>query len=58
MPIAGMLSDLPPETLAEQFRVLRDRSNEIADWGATLPGLLRLSKAPVWRVMPGHILLI
>lgn len=32
MPIAGMLSDLPPETLAEQFRSLRDRSNEIADW--------------------------
>ncbi len=32
MPIAGMLSDLPPETLAEQFRALRDRSNEIADW--------------------------
>ncbi|MFK3660954.1 adenine deaminase [Scandinavium sp. NPDC088450] len=32
MPIAGMLSDLPPEALAEQFRTLRDRSSDIADW--------------------------
>ncbi|ENA0611767.1 adenine deaminase [Enterobacter bugandensis] len=32
MPIAGMLSDLPPAELARQFRELRDRSGVIADW--------------------------
>lgn len=32
MPIAGMLSDLPAEQLAEQFKNLRERSAEIADW--------------------------
>lgn len=32
MPIAGMLSELPPSELAQQFRTLRDRSSEIADW--------------------------
>jgi Adenine deaminase (EC 3.5.4.2) len=32
MPIAGMLSELPPSELAQQFRALRDRSSEIADW--------------------------
>lgn len=32
MPIAGMLSDLPPEELAAAFRELRERSSEIADW--------------------------
>ncbi|WP_336666386.1 adenine deaminase [Enterobacter mori] len=32
MPIAGMLSELPPDELASQFRELRERSNLIADW--------------------------
>lgn len=32
MPIAGMLSDLPPAELARQFKSLRDRSSLIADW--------------------------
>ncbi|QTF07614.1 adenine deaminase [Brenneria izadpanahii] len=32
MPIAGMLSDLPAAELAAQFRQLRERSNDIADW--------------------------
>ena len=32
MPIAGMLSELPPAELALQFRTLRDRSSLIADW--------------------------
>lgn len=32
MPIAGMLSDLPAEKLAEQFKNLRELSAEIADW--------------------------
>lgn len=32
MPIAGMLSELPPVELARQFRELRERSNLIADW--------------------------
>ena len=32
MPIAGMLSELPPDELARQFRELRERSNLIADW--------------------------
>lgn len=32
MPIAGMLSELPPAELARQFSELRDRSSQIADW--------------------------
>ncbi|WP_192458221.1 adenine deaminase [Musicola keenii] len=32
MPIAGMLSDLPPVELAAAFRTLRERSGEIVDW--------------------------
>lgn len=32
MPIAGMLSELPPDELARQFSELRERSNLIADW--------------------------
>ncbi|ALR77363.1 adenine deaminase [[Enterobacter] lignolyticus] len=32
MPIAGMLSDLPAPELARQFRELRERSGDIADW--------------------------
>lgn len=32
MPIAGMLSELPAPELAEQFRQLRELSNQIADW--------------------------
>ena len=32
MPIAGMLSDLPAAELAQQFRTLRERSAEVADW--------------------------
>ncbi len=32
MPIAGMLSDLPAEELAQQFKNLRDLSANIADW--------------------------
>ncbi|EMI5490168.1 adenine deaminase [Providencia stuartii] len=32
MPIAGMLSDLPAEQLAKQFRQLRELSSQIADW--------------------------
>ncbi|MEI9481983.1 adenine deaminase C-terminal domain-containing protein [Enterobacter cancerogenus] len=32
MPIAGMLSDLPADELARQFKALRDRSSLIADW--------------------------
>ncbi|MFJ5980017.1 adenine deaminase [Enterobacter cancerogenus] len=32
MPIAGMLSELPADELARQFRALRDRSSLIADW--------------------------
>ncbi|MCG8709343.1 adenine deaminase [Brenneria sp. 4F2] len=32
MPIAGMLSELPAEELAAQFRRLRERSGDIADW--------------------------
>ncbi|MHC9514524.1 adenine deaminase [Enterobacter mori] len=32
MPIAGMLSELPPDELARQFSDLRERSNLIADW--------------------------
>lgn len=32
MPIAGMLSDLPAEQLADQFRQLRELSSQIADW--------------------------
>ncbi|HHZ8494050.1 TPA: adenine deaminase [Enterobacter mori] len=32
MPIAGMLSELPSDELARQFRELRERSNLIADW--------------------------
>jgi adenine deaminase len=32
MPIAGMLSELPPAELALQFRTVRDRSSLIADW--------------------------
>ncbi len=32
MPVAGMLSELPPAELALQFRTLRDRSSLIADW--------------------------
>ncbi|MEG4678471.1 adenine deaminase [Enterobacter cloacae] len=32
MPIAGMLSELAPAELARQFRELRERSSQIADW--------------------------
>ncbi|WP_112287523.1 adenine deaminase [Rahnella sp. AN3-3W3] len=32
MPIAGMLSELPAEQLAEQFKNLRELSAQIADW--------------------------
>lgn len=32
MPIAGMLSELPANELARQFKALRDRSSLIADW--------------------------
>ena len=32
MPIAGMLSELPPDELARQFSELRERSNLIANW--------------------------
>lgn len=32
MPIAGMLSDLPAEELAQQFAQLRELSNKVADW--------------------------
>jgi len=32
MPIAGMLSDLPAEQLAEQFKNLRELSAQVADW--------------------------
>ncbi|AUJ80906.1 adenine deaminase [Enterobacter cancerogenus] len=32
MPIAGMLSELPSDELARQFKALRDRSSLIADW--------------------------
>ncbi|CZW01445.1 putative adenine deaminase [Enterobacter cloacae] len=32
MPIAGMLSELAPAELARQFRELRVRSSQIADW--------------------------
>lgn len=32
MPIAGMLSELPAETLAEQFKNLRELSGQVADW--------------------------
>lgn len=32
MPIAGMLSELPPDELARHFSELRERSNLIADW--------------------------
>lgn len=32
MPIAGMLSTLPPHELAGQFKALRERSSLIADW--------------------------
>ena len=32
MPIAGMLSDLPANELAQQFKNLRDLSARIADW--------------------------
>ncbi len=32
MPIAGMLSELPAETLAEQFKNLRELSSQVADW--------------------------
>lgn len=32
MPIAGMLSELPVETLAEQFKNLRELSSQVADW--------------------------
>jgi len=32
MPIAGMLSDLPAEELAAQFKNLRDLSSKVADW--------------------------
>lgn len=32
MPIAGMLSDLPPHRLAEKFGQLREESAKIADW--------------------------
>lgn len=32
MPIAGMLSELPADELACQFKALRDRSSLIADW--------------------------
>ena len=32
MPIAGMLSDLPASELAAQFKQLRERSADIADW--------------------------
>lgn len=32
MPIAGMLSDLPAEELARQFKNLRDISAKVADW--------------------------
>ena len=32
MPIAGMLSELPADELARQFKALRDRSSRIADW--------------------------
>ncbi|MFJ5853267.1 adenine deaminase [Enterobacter cancerogenus] len=32
MPIAGMLSELPADELAHQFKALRDRSSLIADW--------------------------
>ena len=32
MPIAGMLSELAPAELACQFRELRERSSQIADW--------------------------
>lgn len=32
MPIAGMLSDKPAETLAAEFRNLRDLSAMVADW--------------------------
>lgn len=32
MPIAGMLSDLPAEQLAHQFKHLRELSAQIADW--------------------------
>ncbi|PKE33034.1 adenine deaminase [Rahnella sp. AA] len=32
MPIAGMLSDLPAERLAKEFKNLRELSTQIADW--------------------------
>lgn len=32
MPIAGMLSDLPAQLLAEKFGHLREESAKIADW--------------------------
>lgn len=32
MPIAGMLSELPADELARQFKALRDRSSLIANW--------------------------
>jgi adenine deaminase len=32
MPIAGMLSDLPADELAQQFHQLRELSNKVADW--------------------------
>lgn len=32
MPVAGMLSELPPAELAAAFRQLHDRSAQIADW--------------------------
>ncbi|MGP9436763.1 adenine deaminase [Ewingella sp. AOP8-B2-18] len=32
MPIAGMLSDLPADELAAQFKNLRDLSSKVADW--------------------------
>ncbi len=32
LPIAGMLSDLPPAILAEKFRALRSAASQITDW--------------------------
>lgn len=32
LPIAGMLSDLPPAILAEKFRALRNAASQVTEW--------------------------
>lgn len=55
MPIAGMLSELPPSELAQQFRTLRERSSEIADWEPPYRVFKATRRARALPATPGRI---